>query len=266
MLALACVISLPSSDQPSLPLWKQVNRHTGAVKRVGILDLNLSELLSAGSAGRQRTFLFLLQVKADACDCSVCCDPAQHTPHIHGPLITQESRFNASLSLSLSFKQLGGDPLYRCPIAAKEARVRDPRHDMTHTRKLRLTSCHSINEQAETYPSPEELQLARPRSFERERQRRESSGSMGSSSSSSGGSKGSPQGSRSRRREESRDDAKDDKEEGQQRPTSLPQSGSSSFSSSSSVRHGYSRSMGAGVPPLSSSSPTRQGTCGCMSI
>lgn len=45
--------------------------------------------------------------------------PPLKTPHT--PIQNQESRYNAALSLSLSFKQLVGDPLYRCPLAAREA-------------------------------------------------------------------------------------------------------------------------------------------------
>lgn len=120
------------------------------MKRVGVLDLNLSELLSAGSTTRA----FLLQVVIDSDSrrgpsvyMCVCCVGRMHfaiseVQRMHAylptyaiistpikPIIknnttttqTQESRYNAALSLSLNFKQLIGDALYRCPLAAREA-------------------------------------------------------------------------------------------------------------------------------------------------
>lgn len=108
--------------------------------------------------------------------------------------------------------------------------------------------------QAEENPSPEELM--RPRSFERERLRRESSGSTGSSN-------GGGQLQHHHHQHESG--------EGRPRPTSLPQShgrrlqapafassSSSSAAAAMASRHGYSRSMSAALP-AASASPPRQG-------
>ncbi|KAM3572320.1 hypothetical protein VYU27_005659 [Nannochloropsis oceanica] len=73
---------------------RQTHRRTGAIKRVGILDINMSEYLAAGR-------------KTDLC-------------------LLQESRFNASLHFTLASRQLMGDPLYRCPLAAKQVEEDPP--------------------------------------------------------------------------------------------------------------------------------------------